>query len=412
MSLGKKKRADRTLVLLNRGYDYLLNQRLRMHTDSLRLRLLGGPATIVSGAEGARLFYDESAMQRHDATPAFLANTLFGKGAVHGLDDRAHKHRKAMFTSLLTPDEARSVASLAAQGWERAAGGWRPGQEIKLFDTAVGIHAAAICEWAGVPTELLDADLADDLVAMVDGFGSVGRRAIRARRARRRADAWAGRVIAEVATRRVAAPANSAVRRITDHVDDIGRRLPTATAAVELLNILRPTVAVAYFVEFAALSLVREPDLASHLAAADDPALESFAHEVRRYFPFVPALAARARHPVPWRDSTIPEGQRVVLDVYGTLHDPALWTDPGRFDASRFTGTDPDPWVFIPQGGGDPETGHRCPGERMAIELIKAAARFLATSGCVLLANPQSVPLTRMPSRPREAIRVGPAGGG
>jgi fatty-acid peroxygenase len=67
--------------------------------------------------------------------------------------------------------------------------------------------------------------------------------------------------------------------------------------------------------------------------------------------------------------------------------------------------------VFIPQGGGDPETGHRCPGERVAIELIKVAARFLATSDYVLVANEQTVPLTRMPSRPREAIRVCPARG-
>jgi fatty-acid peroxygenase len=412
MTLPARTRADHTVAFFNRGYDYLLRQRLRAHTDTLRIRLLGRPTTIVSGPEGARLFYDESVMQRHKATPAFLANTLFGKGAVHGLDDRSHKHRKALFTTLLTADEARSVGALAAQRWETAASEWQPGQEIEIFEAAVGIHAAAICEWACVPAEYVSAELAGDLLAMVDGFGSLGRRALRARRARRRADAWAARVIADVATRRVPAPAGSPLRAITDHVDDLGRRLTTSVAGVELLNILRPTVAVAYFVEFAMLAMAREPELAAGLAAADDPTLEAFAHEVRRYFPFVPALAARARRPVPWRGATIPAGERVVLDVYGTLHDPGLWTQPDRFDVGRFHGTEPDPWRFIPQGGGDPATGHRCPGERVAMELIKVAVRHLAKSGCRLRTDEQSVPLSRMPARARAAIRVRTAPGG
>jgi fatty-acid peroxygenase len=45
---------------------------------------------------------------------------------------------------------------------------------------------------------------------------------------------------------------------------------------------------------------------------------------------------------------------------------PAL----GRWDGSPFN--------FIPQGGGDHQTGHRCPGEWIALALMKQAADFLA----------------------------------
>jgi short-subunit dehydrogenase len=69
-------------------------------------------------------------------------------------------------------------------------------------------------------------------------------------------------------------------------------------------------------------------------------------------------------------------GERVILDVYGTQHDPQLWSAPESFDPGRFAAQEPDPFLFIPQGGG-PKDGHRCPGERVAVELIKTATDWL-----------------------------------
>jgi fatty-acid peroxygenase len=79
------------------------------------------------------------------------------------------------------------------------------------------------------------------------------------------------------------------------------------------------------------------------LVGGDGSTLEAFAHEVRRRYPFVPMLAARAVRDHTSGEEPILRGERVLLDVYGT-----------------------------------PDEGHRCPGERIAIELIKVAARFLA----------------------------------
>jgi fatty-acid peroxygenase len=170
-------------------------------------------------------------------------------------------------------------------------------------------------------------------------------------------------------------------------------------AAVELLNVLRPTVAVAYFVAFAAHALQAQPKLRDYLAADGDDAYEAFAHELRRFYPFVPMLAARVRRSVTFQGRTLPRGRRVLLDVYGTLHDPNLWTAPAVFDPDRFRHDETDCAVYIPQGGGDVTTGHRCPGERIAVELIKIATRRIVETPH-REPVPTRIPMDRMPTRP------------
>jgi fatty-acid peroxygenase len=133
------------------------------------------------------------------------------------------------------------------------------------------------------------------------------------------------------------------------------------------------------------------------LRSADEATYEAFAHELRRYYPFVAMLAARTRRPIEIGGRPVPAGRRVILDVYGTLHDPQLWAAPEHFDLDRFAGVRPDEWTYVPQGGGDVATGHRCPGERVAVELIKTAAAFLLTQPA---GEPMPYSMTRMPTRP------------
>jgi fatty-acid peroxygenase len=86
----------------------------------------------------------------------------------------------------------------------------------------------------------------------------------------------------------------------------------------------------------------------------------------------------------------------VLLDVYGSLHDPGQWSEPEKFVMGRFLDARPDPFGYLPQGGGPPE-GHRCPGERVAVELIKVATRVLLD---VKPSDGYLIPLRRMPTRP------------
>lgn len=206
-------------------------------------------------------------------------------------------------------------------------------------------------------------------------------------------------LVAAVRAGLLSPPDGTALATVSRHRDADGQLLPERVAGVELLNVVRPTVAVAWLVVFAALTLHEHPDM----RPGDDAHLESFAQEVRRLCPFVPMLAARASRDFEWRGTRVRRGQRLALDVYGTLHDPRLWDEPERFDAQRFVGVVPDPYTLIPQGGG-PKDGHRCPGERIATELIKVAVRWLTSVSYELPEQDLRLPLNRMPTRPSSGV--------
>ena len=94
----------------------------------------------------------------------------------------------------------------------------------------------------------------------------------------------------------------------------------------------------------------------------------------------------------------------VLLDIYGQNHDPALWPDPYRFDPGRFLGREPGRDELIPQGGGDPRTGHRCPGEQIVVALLAALAVRLARLRFDVPEQDLEIPLSRIPARPRSGI--------
>ncbi|WP_344597937.1 cytochrome P450 [Actinomadura vinacea] len=176
---------------------------------------------------------------------------------------------------------------------------------------------------------------------------------------------------------------------------------------------LRPTAAVAWFVAFAAHALHLWPRHREPLAAGDAAFAKAFAHEVRRFYPFAPFVGGLAARDLTWRGEPIPAGALVLLDVYGQHHDEALWPDPYSFDPHRFTGREIDPYALIPQGGGDPRTGHRCPGEKITVALLGALATRLARLRYDVPDQDMSISLRRVPARPNSGLVITgiPAGG-
>ena len=85
---------------------------------------------------------------------------------------------------------------------------------------------------------------------------------------------------------------------------------------------------------------------------------------------------------------------------------PGCGPDPDAFDPSRFVGVEPDRFAFVPHGGGDPAAGHRCAGERVAVELLKGAVRVLASLRYDVPDQDLRYPLTRIPTRPRSGFII------
>lgn len=204
-----------------------------------------------------------------------------------------------------------------------------------------------------------------------------------------------------------AGPPRTPFEAVMAHRGVDGAPLDAGTAAVELLNILRPTVAITWFATFAAHAMRDAPELRRRLAA-DDPAglAASFAHEVRRFYPFVPFVGALAPDGLVVGGRSVPGGTMLLLDVFGQNHDPGLWDEPFRFVPGRFLGAPPGRDALIPQGGGPPE-GHRCPGEDITIAVLTALARELARLDFTVPAQDLRVSLRRIPARPRDGFRLG-----
>lgn len=397
---------DNTLALALEGFAWLPNRLRRCGADALRTRVLGQRAVALHGPEAARFFYDERHVRRQGAIPGPVRSTLFGHHAVHTLDGEAHRVRKALFVALLMDGGIDTLVTRAGAAWESAARDWADRRgPVVLFDEVSRVLTRAVTDWTGVPVAPEDLPaLAADLVAMVDGFATAAPRHWRARRARTRREDWLAGLVERVRRGDAVAPAGSAVREVAEHRDVDGNRLDPCTAAVELLNILRPTVAVSWFVAFAGHALHRWPEHRERLRAGDPAFAEAYAHEVRRFYPFAPFVGGRAVADLEWGGVRIPSGAMVLLDIYGQNHDPRIWPDPYRFDPDRFVGREIGPFELVPQGGGDPRTGHRCPGEMITVALLRDLVVRLARLDCTLPPQDLRIPLSRIPTRPRSGV--------
>jgi len=399
-------RPENGLQLMRTGYGWLPDRRRALGRRTVAARLGGLPVTGIEGPDAARFVYDEDHVLRSGALPEPVQATLFGKGAVHSMDGEAHRVRKAMFVALLMREDGiASLVERVTAAWDEAVADWAGRERIVLFEASADVIAGAVARWAGVPlTDDEVPSLARDLQAMVDGFATGGPRHFRARRARNRREGWLGALVEEVRAGRATVPPGSAVEVVAHHRDADGGRLDPRVAAVELLNIIRPTTAISWFMAFSGHALIRWPESRKRLADGDAAFAEAFAHEVRRFYPFAPFIGGRAPREVEWDGVRIPKNSMVLLDLYGQNHDAELWGDPYAFRPERFLGREIGAFELVPQGGGDPRTGHRCPGEQIAVAVLSALAVRLARLEFDVPEQDLSIPLRRIPTRPADGV--------
>ncbi len=401
-------RLENSLALLTKGYAWMPDLRRARGLRAAGTRLGGLPAVGIEGPEAARFLYDEDHVHRSHAIPEPVQGTLFGKGAVHTLDGEAHRVRKAMFVAVLMDGAGiTALVERATTEWDAAAREWASRPQVVLFDESASVIAGAVTRWAGitVPQEEVPA-LSRDLLAMVDGFATGGPRHWRARQARGRRQQWLARVVEQVRAGETPAPPGSVLQVVAGHRDADGRLLDPRVAAVELLNVIRPTTAVAWFAAFSGHALARWPEYRARLAAADPAFAEAWAHEVRRFYPFAPFIGGRAPQRLEFGGQTIPRNAMVLLDVYGQNHDPLLFPEPYEFRPQRFLGRPIGEFDLIPQGGGDPRTGHRCPGEQITVALLGTLVQRLARLDHRLPPQDLSIDLGRIPAKPASGVRI------
>jgi fatty-acid peroxygenase len=399
---------DHTLALLSEGYRFLPNRCERLGSDVFTTRLMLRRVVCVRGEEAARMFYQPGRFTRKHAIPPNALALLQDVGSAQWLDGEAHRKRKGMLMSLLGPLERQRLVGLAAAQWRAQFALWPGMPRIAVHEAAEEVMCRAVCQWAGIPVSADEArQRTAEFSAMIAGAGSVGPRNWRALLVRRRTERWARALIDAVRSGQVQLPFDSPLNVIARHRDADGDLINRKHAAVELINLLRPTVAVARFIAFAVLALHAHPHARERIAAGDDAYLTMFTQEVRRYYPFFPAVGGRASHDFEWHGLHVEKGTWVLLDMYGTDHHPDIWGDPDVFRPERFERWESSGFDLIPQGGGDHYAGHRCAGEFATIDLVKSAARLFATEIAYdVPVQDLSISLRNMPTLPASGMVI------
>lgn len=398
------KGLDHTVAFLREGYKFISNRAKQYHRDIFETRLLGGQKVIcLIGKDAAELFYDNDKFKRHGAAPKRVLKTLFGQNGVQTLDDVKHRHRKNLFMSLMTQTRLQKVKDIFKEEWLQALQTWEKQNKIGLYDEARAVLTRTACRWAGVPLAISDQEQKmNELSAMFEGGGAVGPRYMRGKQDRQKAEQWVGKLIGQVREGKMQVDRETALYQIAMFKDQSGQLLPLSVAAVELINILRPIVAISVYIVFCALALYDFPYEKEKLASGGNEAIHLFAEEVRRYYPFFPVTVARVREDFLWKGYDFKAGTLVLLDLYGTNHHPAIWEKPDEFMPERFRTREKNPFDFIPQGGGDYHRDHRCPGEWLTVDIMETALDLLANK--MTYTVPQQnlhYSMKRMPSLPK-----------
>jgi fatty-acid peroxygenase len=398
---------DATLALLRDPYRYISRQCRARGSDVFETRLLLERTLCMTGSEAARVFYSDRFV-RSGAMPTRIQKTLLGTAGVQSLDGAAHRQRKRMFVLLTEGEHAMDLASRFAAQLRDSIPQWERRERIALHDEMVVVLTRCALSWLGIPiAEPQVGPLARDLAALFLYAGSVGPRHWQARLARGRCERWAAAEIEQARARPPSRDDISGIARVAWHRQVDGTLLDPHEAAVELLNLIRPTVAVSVFIVFVAHALHVHPECGRNLEEGSVRHEDAFLQEVRRSYPFFPAVAARVREAFEWQGFAFPAGRRVLLDLYGTDHDPRVWEAPEEFRPERFLDREPGRFELVPQGGGDPATGHRCPGEHVALELMRAALDALLR-GMRYEVPPQDLALdwSALPALPRSGFEI------
>ncbi|TQO22458.1 cytochrome P450 [Paramicrobacterium agarici] len=380
---------DSSLMFLLEGYMFGHRRFERFDTDALRTRLMGRSATLLRGLDAARFFYEGARFTRQGAMPRSVLHSLQDEGSVQTLTGAPHTTRKTIFTRILDAGGDDALAHAFADEWDRAQALWVQHDELALMPAVEQVLTDAALRWLGISEPpRRRRELAREAAAMIDGAGSFGPRNWRGRMLRQATERWARDVVRTQRTRRSDNSSPLAILCSELRDDEV--------AATELLNLLRPTVAVARFIAFAALALHQHP-LWRQRARDDDTAASMVAQEVRRAAPFFPAIGGRATASTEWRGIRFGAGDWVIVDLFATNRHPREWENAWEFDPSRFTHESPE--RVVAQGAGPIALTHRCPGEPVTGDLLAVAIGRLARSDWRVLPQNLDVDLSRLPAR-------------
>ena len=209
---------------------------------------------------------------------------------------------------------------------------------------------------------------------------------LRVSKLKRSIDELLYRIIAE---RRTAPRGTDVLSMMLDARDDKGQPMSDVEIRDELVTLLlagHETTATT--LAWAFDQLLTNPrvleKLRAEIAAGKDEYLDCVIRETLRFRPIVPLVGRVVAKPFqmgPWQ---LPVGTRIAPSIYLSGMREASYREPKKFDPDRWIGVKPDPYTWLPFGGGI----RRCIGMafaqfemRIVIQTIVQRTRMRAVGG-------------------------------
>ena len=179
--------------------------------------------------------------------------------------------------------------------------------------------------------------------------------------------------------------------------DDSGQPIPDEYIIDELQTLLAAGhETTATTLAWAVERLRRHPDVLSRLVeevdAGGSELLQATVWEVQRSRPVIPGVLRVTKDRTRLGEWVLPAGHTVIASIALSHSSAANYTDPSRFDPTRFVDTKPDTSSWIPYGGGV----RRCVGAAFAnTEMLITLRELLRTYTLAPTSEPDERPRSR-----------------
>ncbi|MGH3897922.1 MAG: cytochrome P450 [Pseudonocardiaceae bacterium] len=357
-------------------------QRAAEFGDVCRTTIFGQDAVLLTGEAGIKAFYDTERVVRGGVMQQW-AVALLGDGVVDvvpNLDGETHANRKHALLRAMTPEALRvylpvinTVVSRHAEQWERT-------REVDWIQELQRMAFFALSQ------VITGTDGSDDLFAHYTQvsqtlFGGGNRDA--GVRARDGMLSWYRSALAEKRRRGLDELPTDVMGILARNGDLTDEQIVAETqhlfvgsggvwrVCCNLLAFMENRPAL---LERARTEIGKFDTPPSFQDLAESTYLQSLVEEAARLTPAVNVQTGRTIKPFEIHGYTVPTGTLVLGGFHATNHSPRIYAEAGDFNPARpgCPYSKSSPFTYVPFGGGDARTGHRCMGEQLVYLTIKA----------------------------------------
>jgi fatty-acid peroxygenase len=400
---------DTAFGLFFQGYPSLLKKFRSQQRDVLETNLLPFfKAIAMRGEDAARLFYDDRKFTRRGILQKTQYNNFVATGSPQSEPVITEHKTHTAPAQVMSGESINRLEQIFVEQWQECIDQWQTRSSIVLFNEAEKLLCITACQWLGIPLHEQEINLrAGQLSVLLDADGAVGPRYFRGRTCRKKLEMWLTLLTADLRGGRLRVPDNSVFHSVAFRKDESGNVIDAYSVALELLSVLKPIVAVARHIVFSALALHENQHYTGKLKA-NAKMYEHFVHEVRRYYPFAPMLAAKVLTPFEYEGVKFDKGVVVMLDIYATNHHENAWKNPGAFYPERFENwTNSNAFNFMQQASHATTIGQSHAGEQITTRLTMAALQFLNEKMQYLVPDQNlSIDINRLPAVPQSRFKI------